>query len=237
MQTGSNIILKCSCGKTITVPEGAGGAAGARGKCPKCGGEIAVPPAGKGPAAIGSSCPVCQTDIQEGDVWSRCGACNLVHHQECWAEVGGCGAYGCANAPAKAAEAAAAATAAPTSAWGDTKKCPVCGEKIKAIAVKCRYCQTELGTVDPMTSDEFRTTHIRKYQNTDFKRGVIIIFAFSLIGVFAPIMLIVSLIVVFVNRAKMKEAGQLSQALGYTSIAISGLYTLLIVIFLIGSLS
>jgi hypothetical protein len=156
-----------------------------------------------------------------------------VHHKECWVEVGGCGAYGCASAPAKVN---ADGAPPPHTAWGDTKKCPVCGETIKSIAVKCRYCQTELGGVDPLTAQEFKDRHEQAQKLKGFRSGVIVMFCFSIIGLLAPIMLITSLIVVFANRDKVKAAGPLSLALGYASIGVSGLYTLLMILFLLTSI-
>ena len=80
-------------------------------------------------------------------------ACDQVHHRECWTDVGGCATYGCENAPKSEKTAPAEA---PRSAWGDTKKCPACGEKIKSIALRCRYCGTEFDTVDPLTLKDLR---------------------------------------------------------------------------------
>lgn len=44
----------------------------------------------------------------------------------------------------------------PPVAWGDTKKCPICAETIKSIAVRCRYCGTDFDTVDPLSAAEVK---------------------------------------------------------------------------------
>src|SRR5262245_7047366 len=110
-------IVSCSCGAKIRLPDNA---AGQSFRCPKCKIEIEVirpahpPPAparAAGPVApwsapatsagrtTGEICPICQSPVGAEEQTQRCPNCQQVHHRECWAEVGGCSTYGCAQAP------------------------------------------------------------------------------------------------------------------------------------------
>jgi len=155
-----------------------------------------------------------------------------VHHQECWAEVGGCGAYGCGNAPAPVA---AQGTAAVTSAWGDSKQCPVCAETIKAIAVKCRFCGCELGTVDPISGEDYVNRVEAKARERGLKSWVVAGFVLSLIGLLAPLMLLIFWLLMLRARDRVSKAGPLFSALAYAALGISAVYSLMmLVVFLSG---
>jgi hypothetical protein len=181
-----------------------------------------------GGEAVGATCPVCQSTIGQDEAIITCPVCHQVHHGECWTEVGGCATYGCSQAP-EAEKIAPVAT--PLSAWGDVKRCPACGESIKAIALRCRYCGEDFHTVDPLSLQDLRGQAVREESLTKLRTWVPVIFVLSLLGVFAPVMAIVAPLVVLPRRKALARAGPLFLIMGYSSIVVSILYSILVGLF------
>lgn len=46
----------------------------------------------------GRLCPYCRAALDGGTTGAKCGACSAIHHEDCWAEGGGCAMFGCINA-------------------------------------------------------------------------------------------------------------------------------------------
>ena len=181
----------------------------------------------------GTVCPICQSPIAKSEACVNCPSCRQIHHQECWSEIGGCGTYGCRDAAAP--DRSEQSIQAPLSAWGDTKKCPACSEIIKSIALKCRYCGTDFGSVDPLTVADLRRNAITSSKLDRFKQVVVANFVLSLIGALAPLCLIFGLAYLLPRREQIEKSGPIFVIMGWASISLSALYCVLLTVFLLTS--
>jgi hypothetical protein len=227
-------LITCNCGAKIKVPELWNDAVL---RCPRCKAELVS--AGEGriitarladPRTQGGICSICQSTIGSGEAMLVCPSCDQVHHRECWNEVGGCATYGCENAPATDKTDSAQA---PRAAWGDTKKCPACGEKIKSIALRCRYCGTDFDTVDPLTLKDLRKQVVKEERLQTTKALVVTFFVLSLLGCLAPVLAVAAPTYVLLKQKTIAKAGPAYLVMGYSAIAISLLYSILFLLFLV----
>jgi hypothetical protein len=221
-------VITCACGARLKLPDATDAK---RFRCPACRAEVVPQQAAEVAARMvdgPTSCPICQTIITDDFAAHHCPECDQAHHRECWEEMGGCSIYGCPAAPATAKEAPAAVA---RSAWGDYKECPACGERIKAIALKCRYCDTKFDTVDPLTAKDLRRRARRSGELYTVKVMTLALFILTFTGCLAPVTLIVGLIFFHINRNDITKAGPVWVVLRWATMALAGLYSVLLVIF------
>ncbi|MBI4706270.1 MAG: hypothetical protein HY744_34670 [Deltaproteobacteria bacterium] len=131
------------------------------------------------------TCAYCQSPIEDEQARTTCHACLASYHADCWQENGGCGIYGCTQAPAveprKAVE-------IPVSFWGqESKPCPSCGREILAAALRCRHCGTTFASAQPEAVDEFQRRVTREGRLPQVRRAVAVWFVLSVLPCAAPV--------------------------------------------------
>lgn len=228
-------IITCDCGAKVRLPRDKTSRSF---RCPACKLAIplsidaeAIPTVRLRDAAKGVLCPTCQCDVTGDEPLVICPDCQQTHHLECWAEIGGCATYGCHQAPAlpKADPADGPRGASLAGGWGDEKRCPNCGELIKSSALRCRFCRTEFDTADPLSASELRRRKRQKSSAEQMRWIVPMTFALSVPGCLAPLMLIAAGCLLGFQGPAIRAAGPVYVVLGYAALAISGVYTLLMV--------
>jgi|WetSurMetagenome_2_1015567.scaffolds.fasta_scaffold62990_2 hypothetical protein len=136
--------------------------------------DIEIFTAGSG--MVGKVCSICQTAIVAGEPVLECPDCGLPFHQECWTENRGCSAYGCRSAPPTVKADGAPAT----TVWGGEKACPQCGGRIKAEALKCRFCGATFSTREILSQEEYGR---REYEGSEFAAARVKVILFFLMSI------------------------------------------------------
>jgi hypothetical protein len=175
-------------------------------------------------------CSICYTVLAHGEPVTACPECQQDYHKSCWDEIGGCGSYGCKRA------AVAQKPPLPVlvgAGWGDTKRCPRCGNDIGSSLLVCG-CGARFPWADPITPDEYGEWLAQQGAIASSRKLLILMFILSLIGLTAPVAGPIAGIYAWCKRKQLVGTGGTYLAMGYGSAAIGALYSILIVIVALG---
>ena len=228
MSEASNIV-PCPCGVSIRLPENAKQRIL---RCPKCkrglplsADSMLIPSTIWGESEPRTICPICQAPIEAGEEVVTCPDCKRTHHTECWAEVGGCGMYGCRQAfPAEKTADPTAMVNSQNAVWENERAtCPVCRETISRNARACSFCKTPVVFRNGQMLPNYHGSPQNQAEQT-LRTTAIALFIASFIACFAPIIVITAGIVLWRKQRELLSAGQIYSVLTMLSMAISSIY-------------
>ena len=192
--------------------------------------DFAVHPAAA--AEAGPLCAICQTAIQPAEPIGPCPSCGATFHEECWKENGGCAVYGCARMPQTVKDENPSLT--PQSYWGqDEKVCPVCAEKIKVAALRCRFCGTTFDSAVPISKREMRAKQNAKPIQESLKKTSITVFVCGIIPCLAPLTTVLGGIWFLRHRQEIRKLPATNQVFSYVGLIASVICTALMVLLIV----
>jgi hypothetical protein len=230
------IVTSCPhCGKSFAV---AAVHAGKRARCPACGQAFVIEPRpAAGATAVAAAtppvtpppvpaapverpcCPICQSPLAPGEAAVDCPSCKSRYHEECWSYNGGCGAYGCEQAPPTER---LTSLEIPASHWGcEDKPCPSCGLAIMAAAVRCRHCGATFTSAAPEEAAAYHREQALRAKLPGVRTTGIWLLAFSLIPCTAPFAAIIGLIWYFSHRQAIRALPPLYAAVCTIAVGIA----------------
>lgn len=178
-------------------------------------------------AVAAGLCSLCQSSIAEGEAVTACPACRTAYHADCWAEIGGCGLYGCTQVPATDKR---ADLEIPASHWGrETKACPVCTSDIQAMAIRCRVCGTNFGKADPQSGAAWRDAQRDAGGRPRLAKQVIAFAVAAALPPLAPLVCIGGALFWWQRRQRIAKLNRVVQALLPIAIAIAAVELLVFV--------
>jgi hypothetical protein len=169
-------------------------------------------------------CLICKSPIQQAEPAKTCEKCLNVFHQECWDDNGGCGTPGCSELPKTERKGGEPWV---QSYWGATSKtCPA-----------CPYCQQSFDSECPVTTEELRGRLTGSWANEEPRppqlRGAVMIFVAGILGFLAPVNIIWGSLWYRRNRKALKAASAAHNLLALIGLALSGLYLILVLSWLV----
>jgi hypothetical protein len=113
------------------------------------------------------------------------------------------------------------------SYWGATeKKCPLCAETIPMAVLECPFCKATFDDVRPLTRQDV-VGPSEDPTTVSYRRRAVWLLVLSVLGVTAPVALVVGAVWYHLKKHEIRAAGQTVQALIWMSWVIAVLYIVL----------